>query len=178
VAIALPRSVDYVVALLAALDAGGAFLPLEADHPDERVRMLLDDARPAVVVTDPSHPRALGEWPSVTTADAAHADDRPLSDGERVRGRRPDDLAYVIYTSGSTGKPKGVLVPDRGLRSLLHHQRSTVVADTERGVGRRLRVAHTYSFAFDSALDQLVWLLCGHELHLYAGDVLTDADAL
>src|SRR5690606_3038548 len=88
VAIALPRSVDYVVALLAALDAGGAFLPLEADHPDERVRMLLDDARPAVVVTDPSHPRALGEWPSVTTADAAHADDRPLSDGERVRGRR------------------------------------------------------------------------------------------
>ncbi|WP_369822158.1 amino acid adenylation domain-containing protein [Saccharomonospora sp. CUA-673] len=178
VAIALPRSVDYVVTLLAALDAGGGFLPLDLDHPDDRLRMLLDDARPAVLVTEPSVDRELGERPTLEVSDAAAFPDGPLADAERARGRRPDDLAYVIYTSGSTGRPKGVQVPDRGLRSLLHHQRATVVAQTERSAGRRLRVAHTYSFAFDSALDQLVWLLCGHQLHLYAGEMLKDADAL
>ncbi|WP_253829857.1 non-ribosomal peptide synthetase [Prauserella aidingensis] len=178
VAVALPRSADLVVTLLAALDAGAAFLPLDLEHPDERLRLLLADARPALVVTDPALGRDVGTWPTLTVTDAARHDDRPLSTGELARERRPEDLAYVIYTSGSTGTPKGVLVPSAGLRALLHHQRATVIAETQRRTGRRLRVAHTYSFAFDSALDQLLWLLCGHELHLYDTDVTKDADAL
>ncbi|GAA1221701.1 amino acid adenylation domain-containing protein [Prauserella alba] len=178
VAVALPRSADLVVALLATLDAGAAFLPLDLDHPDERLRLLCDDARPALAITDPALGRDLGAVPTVTVAEASGCDDRPLSTVELARERRPDDLAYVIYTSGSTGTPKGVLVPSAGLRALLHHQRATVVAETERRAGRGLRVAHTYSFAFDSALDQLLWLLCGHELHLYGTEVTKDADAL
>ncbi|MFD6794919.1 MULTISPECIES: amino acid adenylation domain-containing protein [Prauserella salsuginis group] len=178
VAVALPRSADLVVALLAVLDAGAGFLPLDLDHPDERLRLLCDDARPALAITDPALGRDLGAVPTLAVADASGCDDRPLSSGELARERRPDDLAYVIYTSGSTGTPKGVLVPSAGLRALLHHQRATVVADTQRRAGRRLRVAHTYSFAFDSALDQLLWLLCGHELHLYDTHVTKDADAL
>ncbi|MBB3052892.1 amino acid adenylation domain-containing protein/non-ribosomal peptide synthase protein (TIGR01720 family) [Prauserella isguenensis] len=178
VAVALPRSADLVVTLLAALDAGAAFLPLDLEHPDERLRLLLADAQPALIVTDPALGRDVGSWPTMTVADAVRHEDRPLSTAELARERRPGDLAYVIYTSGSTGTPKGVLVPSAGLRALLHHQRATVIAETQRRTGRRLRVAHTYSFAFDSALDQLLWLLCGHELHLYDTDVTQDADAL
>ncbi|MFF3500900.1 amino acid adenylation domain-containing protein [Streptomyces sp. NPDC003247] len=102
----------------------------------------------------------------------------PLEAGELAAPRHPDDLAYVIHTSGSTGRPKGVLGRAGGLAALLHHHRAAVVAPAERAAGRRLRTAHTYSFAFDSAFDHLVWLLCGHELHVYDAETARDADAL
>ncbi|WP_156993325.1 non-ribosomal peptide synthetase [Pseudonocardia acaciae] len=176
VAIALPRSVDLVVGLLATLDAGAAYLSLDLDHPAERLRELIDDARPAVVL-------ATGELtgPNVVALDAI-ADEldglsgEPLAEHELAAPRHPEHLAYVLYTSGSTGRPKGVLVRAGGLAALLHHHGSTIFA--EAAGGRRLRAAHTYSFAFDSSVDQLLWLLCGHELHLYDTDLTRDAAAL
>ncbi|PZT73559.1 MULTISPECIES: non-ribosomal peptide synthetase [unclassified Streptomyces] len=175
VALALPRSADAVVALLAVLDAGAAFLPLDAAHPAERLRGLIDDTRPALVLTDGT----VDGLPWKTLADEAAAlSGAPLATAELSRPRHPDDLAYVIHTSGSTGRPKGVLGRAGGIAGLLHHQRATVVAEAERAAGRRLRAAHTYSFAFDSAFEHLVWLLCGHELHIYDADTTRDADAL
>lgn len=175
VALALPRSADSVVALLAVLDAGAAFLPLDAAHPPERLRELIDDTRPALVLTT----GAVDGLPWTTLlAEAAGLSGAPLTAGELAAPRHPEQLAYVIHTSGSTGRPKGVLGRVGGLAALLHHQRSTVVAEAEQAAGRRLRVSHTYSFAFDSAFDHLVWLLCGHELHVYDTETARDADAL
>nr|WP_039921680.1 non-ribosomal peptide synthetase [Amycolatopsis decaplanina] len=172
VALALPRSADLVVALLAVLDAGAAFLPLDLAHPAERSRELAAEAGAVLTVAHdpeivPGPHLLLGE------TDLSTLDSSPLD-----IPRHPEDLAYVIFTSGSTGRPKGVLGRVGGLATLLRHHRATTVAETERAAGRRLRVAHTYSFAFDSALDQLMWLLFGHELHVYGTDVARDADAL
>ncbi|WNI26618.1 non-ribosomal peptide synthetase [Streptomyces sp. ITFR-16] len=175
VALALPRSADSVVALLAVLDAGAAFLPLDAAYPPERLRELIDDTRPALVLTA----GAVDGLPWTTLLDeAAGRSAAPLAEDELAAPRHPEHLAYVIHTSGSTGRPKGVLGRVGGLAALLHHQRATVVTEAERATGRRLRVAHTYSFAFDSAFDHLVWLLCGHELHVYDTETARDADAL
>ncbi|TXS04579.1 amino acid adenylation domain-containing protein [Streptomyces sp. col6] len=175
VALALPRSADAVVALLAVLDAGAAFQPLDAAHPPERLRELIDDTRPALVLTDGTVEGL--PWKALLD-EAAGLSGAPLTAAELSRPRDPGHLAYVIHTSGSTGRPKGVLGRTGGLASLLHHQRSTVVAEAERATGRQLRAAHTYSFAFDSAFEHLVWLLCGHELHVYDADTARDADAL
>ncbi|WP_445398072.1 amino acid adenylation domain-containing protein [Streptomyces sp. LE64] len=175
VALALPRSADMVVALLAVMDAGAAFLPLDAAHPPERLRDLIDDTRPALVLTDGT---VDGEPWATLVDESAALSGTPLTADELAAPRHPEHLAYVIHTSGSTGRPKGVLGRVGGLAGLLHHQRATAVAQAERTAGRRLRASHTYSFAFDSAFEHLVWLLCGHELHVYDADTTRDAEAL
>ncbi|MEU9736428.1 amino acid adenylation domain-containing protein [Streptomyces sp. NPDC048002] len=175
VALALPRCADMVAAQLAVLDAGAGFLPLDVTHPAERLRSLIEDTGPALVLTA-TETEGLS-WATLLAEADTHPGG-PLRAEELAAPRHPEHLGYVIHTSGSTGRPKGVLVRSGSLAALLHHQRSTVVADTERGAGRRLRVAHTYSFAFDSAFEHLVWLLCGHELHVYDAETTRDAEAL
>ncbi|SFQ76164.1 non-ribosomal peptide synthetase [Amycolatopsis rubida] len=174
VALALPRSVDLVVALLAVLDAGAAFLPLDLAHPAERLRSLVAEVTPklAVTVSDllPGVSQLRLDDPAVREEIAGYSAVREQGD------RHPESLAYVIFTSGSTGQPKGVLVRSGGLETLLRNHRATTVAETAQG--RRLRVAHTYSFAFDSAIEQLLWMLCGHELHVYDTETARDVDAL
>jgi amino acid adenylation domain-containing protein len=115
VGIHLDRSTDMMVALLATLKAGGAYLPLEPDHPSQRLAVLIDDARPVVVITTSA---LVGHLPTPRTAlvliDAereAWMADRPTDS----TGSAPEDLAYVMYTSGSTGLPKGVLIEHRAL---------------------------------------------------------------
>lgn len=175
VALALPRSVDLVVALLAVLDAGAAFLPLDLAHPTERLRSLVAEVTPKLAVTNsdllPGASQLRLDDPAVRT-EIAGCSAAELSDVDR----HPEHLAYVIFTSGSTGQPKGVLVRSGGLETLLRNHRATTVAETAQG--RRLRVAHTYSFAFDSAIEQLLWMLCGHELHVYDTETARDVDAL
>ena len=104
VALALPRSVELVVAELAVAKVGGASLPVDPDHPAERRTLMLSDAAPAAVIDDPARIRpATGPDTLPATGPA-----RPL---------HAEHPAYVIYTSGSTGRPKGVLVPHGGLAS-------------------------------------------------------------
>ncbi|GAA2213769.1 non-ribosomal peptide synthetase DhbF [Nonomuraea monospora] len=159
VAVALPRSADLVVALLAVLRSGAAFLPLDPSYPPGRREAMLADAAPSIVLT-----------PDQLTPDHLTSDDAPLT-GARLP--HPDHPAYVIHTSGSTGRPKGVAGTHRGLAALLRSHRDRLFP-----TGRRLRVAHTASFSFDASLDPLLWMIGGHELHLLPDDVYRDPEAL
>jgi amino acid adenylation domain-containing protein len=99
VGVALPRSIELVVALLAVTKTGAAFLPLDPEYPPDRLAYMIADARPATVIDDVS---------AVREADNP-VHDAPLPDVD------PAGWAYVLYTSGSTGKPKGVAVPHAGV---------------------------------------------------------------
>ncbi|OPF80196.1 non-ribosomal peptide synthetase [Streptomyces antioxidans] len=106
VALVLPRSAELVVAELAVAKAGGAYLPIDPAHPEERRAMMLADARPVAVLDDPAE---------ILEAGAGEGPDHPPGRGELLGPLYPEHPAYVIYTSGSTGVPKGVLVPHAGL---------------------------------------------------------------
>ncbi|MEU8686367.1 amino acid adenylation domain-containing protein [Streptomyces sp. NPDC048611] len=123
VAVALPRSADLVVALLAVLKAGGACVPVDPQYPAERIGFVLADAAPVLTLTDTATAAVLPESDvdtlvvdeEATAALVAGLPDDALSDAERVGPLRSDHPAYVIYTSGSTGTPKGVLVPHQNV---------------------------------------------------------------
>ncbi|HEX4191469.1 MAG TPA: amino acid adenylation domain-containing protein, partial [Stellaceae bacterium] len=116
VGIAMRRSLDMVAGLLAILKSGAAYLPLDPDLPEARLRLLLDDARPAIVLTDRATQAKLP--PSSATLILGDAADAEVVEGG-ARRVDPDDLAYVLYTSGSTGKPKAVEIRHRSVVNLL-----------------------------------------------------------
>ncbi|MGW0518409.1 non-ribosomal peptide synthase/polyketide synthase [Crossiella sp. NPDC003009] len=163
VAVALPRTADLVVAVLAVWKAGAVYLPVDPQLPPERIDTLLADARPAVTLTEQLYHSA--EFTAATAIQDGHDLDSPL---------RMDNAAYVIYTSGSTGRPKGVSVEHHSLVNLLLNHRADFVA----AAGGRLRVATTAVFSFDTSLEGLVLLADGHELHLVADEVRLDPRAL
>ncbi|MFJ6103091.1 amino acid adenylation domain-containing protein [Streptomyces sp. NPDC092359] len=117
VALALPRSADLIVALLAVGKAGGAFLPVDVHHPAERIAFMCADSAPRVLLTAGAGRPSLPDTPGTAQLSLpellAEAASAPVTAPDPVD--RPLSLAYVIYTSGSTGRPKGVAVPHRGL---------------------------------------------------------------
>nr|WP_191909864.1 non-ribosomal peptide synthetase [Microbispora cellulosiformans] len=120
VGVCLPRSSDLIVALLAVLKTGAAYVPIDPGYPPERVAYLLDDSNAAVLVTTPDHNPLAG------SAGVEVVDVRAVlgsaGDGFQRRlgvGVRPSDAAYVIYTSGSTGRPKGVVIEHRQTVAML-----------------------------------------------------------
>ncbi|AXI80468.1 non-ribosomal peptide synthase/polyketide synthase [Peterkaempfera bronchialis] len=180
VAVALPRSAELVVAILAVLKAGGACVPVDPEYPAARIGYLLDDARPVLVVTDA---RTRDRLPGTGPAELLVVDDPaaaavvaacPAGDPEAAVG--PEHPAYVIYTSGSTGRPKGVLATHGGLLNLLAALQRTPFPPlpAER---HRLRVALTTSVSFDASWNQLLALFAGHELHVLDHATWTDPDA-
>ncbi|QVM89273.1 amino acid adenylation domain-containing protein [Pseudomonas entomophila] len=160
VAVVARRGLDTLVALLAVLKAGAGYVPVDPAHPDSRVRYLLSDSAPVVVLAQ----RALFEGLEGLEAPLLALDqpDWPARhDNPVVAGLTPEHLAYVIYTSGSTGEPKGVMVEHRALANLVHWHRKAF----------ELRAGdHTASvagFGFD-AMAWEVWpaLCAGAVLHV------------
>ncbi|MBT2370217.1 amino acid adenylation domain-containing protein [Streptomyces sp. ISL-10] len=195
VALALPRSIEMVVALFAVLRTGAAYLPLDLDHPADRLRLMIEDTGPLCLLSTTAvaptlrgssgtlAPELLLDDPAVT-AELAALPDGEITDAERPAFAHdvPDRLehpAYVIYTSGSTGKPKGVVTPYRGLTNMqLNHQKEIFDPAIASAGGRRLRIAHTVSFAFDMSWEELLWLVEGHEVHVCDEELRRDAEAL
>ena len=118
VGVCLERSIDLLVAPLAILKAGGAYLPLDPEHPDDRIGPIVEDAGLEILIARPElGTRLPGFRGKLVLLDWDSYQHYPPTN-QPVAGSG-SDLAYVIYTSGSTGKPKGVMVPRRALNNLL-----------------------------------------------------------
>ncbi|MGW6545598.1 amino acid adenylation domain-containing protein [Streptomyces massasporeus] len=175
VAIALPRSADLVVALLAVLKSGASYLPLDPDHPAERTRFVLADAEPVLMLSETAVARALPAGPPPLLLDApetvralAGQDGADLTDADRAAPLRPAHPAYVIYTSGSTGRPKGVVVEHRSVTDYL----SWTAAEYPSAAGAAL--LHS-PVTFDLTVTALYTpLVTGGRVHLAALDDAPD----
>ncbi|PPB81010.1 non-ribosomal peptide synthetase [Mycetohabitans endofungorum] len=124
VAICLHRSIDLAVSLLATLKAGGACLPLDPAYPADRLRYIIKDAKPQVVVTTSTLLADKSDFAKAFYDSHTICLDRATADSEKQEPNitsvvTPDNLAYVLYTSGSTGKPKGVMMEHKALTNLV-----------------------------------------------------------
>lgn len=177
VALALPRH-EMVPALLGVLRSGAAFLPLDPNYPVERLAQTLDDARPVCLLTTSALAATVpgDRGLPVVLVDS----DTPVPGTGAAPARvRPADMAYVIYTSGSTGRPKGVAVTHANLSNLYAAHTSTLFPpEVPEAGGRRVRVGHIASFAFDASLDPVVLMVGGHELHVLDELTYPDAEAV
>ncbi|MGW2595910.1 AMP-binding protein, partial [Streptomyces sp. NPDC001515] len=149
VGVCLERGVDSVVALLAVLKSGGAYLPIDPGYPAERIAYMLGDARPAVVLASAGTARAVPESDATTVVAVDGLDLTALPAGPLGTRIRPEHPAYVIYTSGSTGRPKGVVVEHRSVAGLLGW------AAREFGGEDFRRVLVSTSFNFDVSVFEL-----------------------
>ncbi|MFD6826610.1 amino acid adenylation domain-containing protein, partial [Streptomyces sp. NPDC060085] len=123
VVVALPRSAEFVVAMVAVWKAGAVFLPVDEEYPAQRVALMCQDTQPVCAVTTARTTASLpGGLPRVLV-DARTADAAGLGDAITF-GPRPHNAAYVVYTSGSTGRPKGVVVEHRSLKAYLDWARA------------------------------------------------------
>ncbi|UKJ76349.1 non-ribosomal peptide synthetase [Azospirillum brasilense] len=190
VAVAVPRSADAVVAMLAVLASGATHLPLDLDYPTERLAMMCEDAGPRCALTWasvagrlPAGLEALCLDDADLLAACAALPGGPVTAAERKAPLTPAHIATIIFTSGSTGRPKGVMNTHGALLNLLLSHTATVYGPALEAVRRRhgarvLRAAHTHSFAFDSSWLQIFWMLLGQELHVFDEEMRRDAHAL
>ncbi|SPE64234.1 Linear gramicidin synthase subunit D [Streptomyces netropsis] len=166
VALALPRTEQMIVALLAVLKAGAGYLPVDPDYPADRIAYMLQDARPALVLSSTEAVAVLDTAAADTTArlvlddpavvaELARQSAEPVTDAERITPLSPWHPAYVIYTSGSTGRPKGVMIP--------HQNVTRLFASTEHWFGFGTEDVWTmfHSYAFDFS----VWEIWGPLLY-------------
>ncbi|MET9325196.1 amino acid adenylation domain-containing protein [Tsukamurella sp. NPDC003166] len=148
IAVSIPRSAASVVAFWAVARLGAVYVPVDPNYPAERIRYILEDAKPAMGLTVRDTASDLPELVDWVTVDLSTSRVQHPSAGIAQIGM--DDPAYVIYTSGSTGKPKGVVVPHRGLAAM---------ADTlvrQHAVGANARVLHFASPSFDASILELL----------------------
>ncbi|WP_067542877.1 non-ribosomal peptide synthetase [Nocardia crassostreae] len=159
VAVALPRTADMVVAVLAVVKAGGGYLPIDPAYPADRIEYVLDDARPVCAVTSGAADLPAGWFGGpvidLDVVDLAGVDSAPVTDRDRRAPLDPANTAYVIYTSGSTGRPKGVVIPHRNVIRLLDNTRRHY----EFGPADVWTLFHSHAFDFS------VWELWGALLH-------------
>ncbi|MFI7162904.1 non-ribosomal peptide synthase/polyketide synthase, partial [Rhodococcus erythropolis] len=158
VAVALPRSADLVVALLAVVKSGAGYLPVDPSYPADRVEFMLADAAPVAAISWSGRELVLPAGLPVVDIDAVDVsefDGSVVTDADRVAPLRSSNVAYVIYTSGSTGRPKGVQVP--------HTTVAKLFANTEGVYGFDESDVWTmfHSYAFDFS----VWELWGPLLY-------------
>ncbi|MFC4502413.1 amino acid adenylation domain-containing protein [Streptomyces vulcanius] len=169
VALALPRSADLVVAVLAVLKTGAAYLPLDPRHPAERIALLLADTVPVCAVTTADGSRLFPESVPRLLPDGPGHDADP-GDADRTEALRPEHTAYVIHTSGSTGRPKAVLIPHSAVVNLALWAREAF------GPGRLSHVLAATSLTFDvSVFEILCPLMCGGSVEVVR-DVLSLAE--
>ncbi len=154
VGICLERSLEMVISLLAILKAGGAYVPIDPAYPIERIYFMLEDARPAVLLTQ-QHLQPILPANGITTfcIDSQPETLNHFPSHNLHNITLPDNLAYMIYTSGSTGKPKGALNAHAGVcNRLLWMQAAYNLTDTD-------HVLQKTPFSFDVSVWEFFWPL-------------------
>jgi len=159
------RSIDIIIAQLAILKSGSAFMPIDAEYPDSRVQFMLEDIAAPLILTQPRfiEEKDFGDALVVNMDDQAiyHPDDTAL-ENRNV----PHDLCVAIYTSGSTGKPKGVLQEHRAICNTIH------AAIQSNGITSDDKISKHASFSFDaSLLEVFLALMSGAELHIIPEEI-------
>ncbi|QFU93019.1 Linear gramicidin synthase subunit B [Amycolatopsis sp. YIM 10] len=169
VGLCLHRSTELVVAMLGVLKAGGAYLPLDPDHPVDRLEFMLRDTAAVLVLTQDHLRAGLPDGVPVLTVDrewhgSTAAPDRPV---------KPTDLAYVMYTSGSTGNPKGVMVEHAGVWNRLRWGQHHYDLDASAVVLQKT------PYTFDVSVWEFFWpLMVGAKLVLAKPEGHKDPDYL
>jgi amino acid adenylation domain-containing protein len=159
VGICVDRSLEMIVALLAVMKAGGAYVPMDPAYPQDRLQFMLEDSRPAVLLTQ-SHLRGLfteirDDLKLIDLRVAEAWSHQPDSNPEQaIIGLTPKDLVYVIYTSGSTGQPKGVAMPAGAAMNMIAWQMNE---SAWAGPQRTLQFA---PFGFDVSFQEIFSTLC------------------
>jgi mycobactin peptide synthetase MbtF len=165
VAIKLLRGPQYIVAMLAVLKVGAMCVPLEPGMPPERVESILRQSGATIVVDEQLFDHV------VDPAGSRGVEYRPVDVA-------PEQAAYVVFTSGTTGEPKGVIGTHAAVGAYADDHLGSVLRPAAERLGRPLRIAHAWSFAFDAAWQPLVALLDGHAVHVVDEQTQTDAEAL
>lgn len=172
VGVCTDRGVSLIIAILAILKAGAAYLPLDPQYPDKRLQFLLADTSVRVVLSQGSYSHRFSSFTCIEMEQNLGASAKfPTQDPPpRVNSQA---LAYVIYTSGSTGLPKGVMIPHGNVTELLHSVREHICF----GPGDVWTMFH--SFAFDFSVWEIFGALCsGGTVALVAKDEAQDPRAL
>ncbi|BCZ23730.1 non-ribosomal peptide synthetase [Mycobacterium senriense] len=164
VGIRLSRGPQYIIAILAVLKAGGMCVPMEPGMPPERVDSILRQSGASIVLDE----QLIAE---LLDAGEPHDDFNPVD-------VPPAQAAYVVFTSGTTGEPKGVIGTHGAVGAYADDHLDRVLRPAASKLGRPLRIAHAWSFAFDAAWQPLVGLLDGHGVHVVDEQTQTDAEAL
>ncbi|HEX6911547.1 MAG TPA: condensation domain-containing protein, partial [Longimicrobium sp.] len=182
VGICVERSVEMVVGLLGILKAGGAYVPLDAGYPVDRLRFMLEDSAPAVLLTHPPLAATVAALaagsavPVLDLADGAAWAHRPETDPARA-GLGPRSLAHVLFTSGSTGRPKGVMLEHGSLVNRLAWMQDRY------GMQPHEALLQKTPFSFDVSFWEFFWPLTvgarlvmarpgGHRDPAYLADVI------
>ena len=161
VGVYMERSVEMVVALYAILKAGGAYLPLDPELPSHRIRAIVDDAKPAIVLTQEHFAKELNDLePRVFAVSPDFTEVQNENNENHTISVTSDNLAYVMYTSGSTGQPKGVMITHRGICNRLHWMQEYF------GLHESDRILHKTPFGFDVSVWELFWPL------IYGGTIV------
>lgn len=156
VGVCLESSAAMVATFIGVLKAGGAYLPLDPNDPPERLRLMLEDADVAVVLTQQNFAGSIEQWQSASPNPMRRVvyldQEWPLiaqaSEANLLTQTQPDQIAYVIYTSGSTGVPKGVAVPHRAVNRLVCNANYITITSSD-------RVAQVANPAFDAATFEI-----------------------
>ncbi|WP_417852004.1 amino acid adenylation domain-containing protein [Tumebacillus lipolyticus] len=168
VSIILDRSIETVVAMLGVLKAGGVYVPIDAEYPEERIRYMIADSQSPYLLTDRANANRLVDLLVREAGSERQTEILLLEAAIEVPETHDlpvlstaDDLAYVIYTSGSTGQPKGVQIAQRGVLNLVEWGRDRY------GFGPDDVMLEFSSYSFDvSVWDTYVGLLLGGRVHL------------
>ncbi|MCZ8523837.1 MULTISPECIES: non-ribosomal peptide synthetase family protein [Paenibacillus] len=177
VAIYMERSLDTVVSLLGVLKAGGVYVPVDPDHPEERCRYILEDTAAPLILTKSS----LLEKASRLTEPLGTVKEFLPVDGPGMEqygeanpsaDTQPDDMAYIIYTSGSTGKPKGAMIAHRGVVNL-----GTAIR-RDYGITEYDVLTQFATYSFDASVwDTIGALFSGAELYLLSSEERISVEA-
>lgn len=190
VALLFDRGTDMIIAQLAAMKAGCAYVPLDPDYPQDRIAYMIDDCQARVLLCQTRHlhhleDRRVGALTTVVALDADEEETTtaglPVLGRQRIDAQSPaaanavsvDDLAYMIYTSGSTGAPKGVMIRHRNIMNFLNWVR------TEFAIRQEDRFAFVTSYSFDMTLaSNWVPLMAGAVLHILDEERTRDVETL